>query len=318
MKKVSVFLITYNHEKYVAKAIESVIAQKVNFDFELIIGEDFSTDNTRAICEQYANKYPALIKLLPSGRNYGMMANARRILQICTGEYIAMCEGDDYWTDVLKLQKQVDFLDANPDFSICFSETEIIDELEWNLPEEQFYPKREKDTFTIEDFILSSMSIIPTATMLFRNLLPNPLPAFWEDASGGDIIIQLLIGDKGKARFMAEKMAVYRNHAGGITKSERMQLDENKEPVLKETLKCINEYLGFKYDKVFRVRFFEMSRMQLIYGARNKKGVERIKHYFKRMPDYIKYSDKINFKELIYYHFVLFFPSFLKLLKRKK
>ena len=84
------------------------------------------------------------------------------------------------------------------------------------------------------------------------------------------------------------------------------------------TFKSINEFLDLKYDKTFRIRFFEMARMQLVYGARNKKGLAKLRHYIKKMPEYIKYSDKINFKELVYYHFVLFFPGILRRLKHKK
>src|SRR5271157_2282730 len=114
MKLVSVFMITYNHEKFVGQAIESIVTQKVNFDFELIIGEDCSTDNTLDICNKYAKQYPDIIKLFPSEKNYGMMGNTVRVLYACTGKYIAMCEGDDYWCDPYKLQKQIDFLEANP------------------------------------------------------------------------------------------------------------------------------------------------------------------------------------------------------------
>src|ERR1700733_14979577 len=121
MKKVSVFMITYNHEKYVEQAIKSIVTQKVNFDFELVIGEDFSTDNTLAICKKYSARYPDIIKLLPSDKNHGLMGNAVRTLNACTGKYIAMCEGDDYWCDPYKLQKQVDFLETNSDYTICFS-----------------------------------------------------------------------------------------------------------------------------------------------------------------------------------------------------
>jgi len=112
---VSIICITYNHEPYIAEAIEGVLMQKCSFPIELVIGEDCSTDNTRKICEEYANK-SELIKLLPTETNLGMMPNFIRTLQSCTGKYIAMCEGDDYWTDPLKLQKQVDFLEANAEY----------------------------------------------------------------------------------------------------------------------------------------------------------------------------------------------------------
>src|ERR1043165_6575031 len=102
-KKVSVFMITYNHGPCIGQAIESIVTQKVNFDFELVIGEDKSPDNTLEVCLAYKAKYPKIINLLPSNRNYGMMGNTVRVLEACSGKYIAMCEGDDYWCDPLKL-----------------------------------------------------------------------------------------------------------------------------------------------------------------------------------------------------------------------
>lgn len=116
----SIVTITYNHEPYIAKTIEGVLMQQVNFPIELIIAEDCSTDGTRAICQRYAEEYPELIRLITSESNVGAIANERRAMLAARGKYIAFCEGDDYWTDPLKLQKQVDFLEAHPDYSVTF------------------------------------------------------------------------------------------------------------------------------------------------------------------------------------------------------
>ncbi|MDF1549683.1 MAG: glycosyltransferase, partial [Bacteroidales bacterium] len=124
--KLSVCMITYNHEKYIGQAIEGVLMQKTNFDIELLIGEDFSNDNTRNICMGYKNKYPDKIKLLLREKNIGMMRNFIQTLNTCKGKYIALCDGDDYWTDPLKLQKQVDFLEANPEYALCYHRVNIL------------------------------------------------------------------------------------------------------------------------------------------------------------------------------------------------
>lgn len=116
----SIVTITYNHEPYIAKTIEGVLMQQVNFPIEYIIAEDCSTDRTRKICEEYVAKYPKLINLLPSDHNLGAKENEYRAMKTARGKYIAFCEGDDYWTDPLKLQKQVDFLEAHPDYSVTF------------------------------------------------------------------------------------------------------------------------------------------------------------------------------------------------------
>jgi len=117
---VSVCMITYNHEEFISKAIEGVMMQQTSFPIELIIGEDCSTDSTHAICLKYKSKYPDKIKLRIQEFNLGMTQNFISTLQVSTGKYIAQCEGDDYWTDPYKLQKQVDFLEANEAYSVCF------------------------------------------------------------------------------------------------------------------------------------------------------------------------------------------------------
>ncbi len=195
MKKVSVLVITYKHEKYIGQALDSIVSQKANFEFEVVIGEDFSPDGTRAVCEQYAAKYPGLIRLLPSEHNHGAINNLLRTLRECKGEYVAICEGDDYWIDDHKLQKQVDFMDAHPDFTTCFTGVQIHDEMGWKQPDEYFFPKCEKDVYEMEDFITSEMNIIPTPTILFRNILPNPMPDFFLQALVGDMGTQLFLAD---------------------------------------------------------------------------------------------------------------------------
>ncbi|MBP5322509.1 MAG: glycosyltransferase [Bacteroidaceae bacterium] len=124
---VSVVTITYNHAPYIAKCIEGVVMQQVDFPMEFIIAEDCSTDGTRAICEEYAAKYPDLIRLITSERNVGYNPNELRAMRAARGKYIAYCEGDDYWTEPQKLQRQVDFLESHPDYSVCFHRCHHLD-----------------------------------------------------------------------------------------------------------------------------------------------------------------------------------------------
>ena len=116
----SIVTITYNHEQYIRQCIEGVLAQKTSFPIEFIIADDCSTDETKSICEEYAKNNPDIIRLISSSANVGAVENEQRALLAAKGKYIATCEGDDYWTDPLKLQKQVDFMAAHPDYSVCF------------------------------------------------------------------------------------------------------------------------------------------------------------------------------------------------------
>ncbi|HEX9927582.1 MAG TPA: glycosyltransferase, partial [Pyrinomonadaceae bacterium] len=126
--KVAVFMVAYNHARYIAQAIEGVLMQETDFPFKLFIGEDCSTDETRNICLSFKEKYPNKINLILNEKNLGGAPNALNVYKVCFeyGDYVAMCEGDDYWTDSRKLQRQIDFLEANPDFSVCFHPVKII------------------------------------------------------------------------------------------------------------------------------------------------------------------------------------------------
>jgi len=123
---VSVNMITYNHEPYIAQAIEGVLQQKTNFPFELVIGEDCSTDGTREIVFDYKKKYPDTIRVITSDKNVGACKNSLRTEKACRGKYIAYCEGDDYWHHPQKLQKQVDYLESHPECGLVFSDYHLL------------------------------------------------------------------------------------------------------------------------------------------------------------------------------------------------
>lgn len=203
---VSICMITYNHANYINQAIEGVLMQKTSFAIELIIGEDCSTDNTRKICEDYALKYPHIIRLLSAEKNLGIMPNLVRTLAACTGKYIAMCEGDDYWTDPLKLQKQVDFLESSPNFSAVAHNSKI------KYPNQIISNIKTKNEYTIFDFLESSC--VNTATLMFRNI--NNYPSWFFEVPFGDWALYILLAENGRFGFMQDEMSVYRIHNQGV------------------------------------------------------------------------------------------------------
>ncbi len=308
---VSVCTITYNHERYIAKAIEGVVNQKCNFTFEMVIGEDGSKDRTKAIIEEYAAKYPGIIVPLYAEKNQGAKLNATNSLMHCRGRYIAFLEGDDYWTDLNKLQRQFDFMETNPEYTMCFTRVDVIDEDE--QPATDPYPVLTKEDFDFDDIALAEKVFIPTPTMFFRNILPRPLPDFYVKAMSGDIAMHLLLSDKGKLKCLPGKTGIYREHPGGITKTEKARVEFAKE--LFNLFVRANEYFEFRHDKVIRERLLRMSKIKLIFGSKDLKGLDKLKYVRQNMPDYFKYSDKKNIKEMIYYTTLLFFPSLLKLKK---
>lgn len=216
----SVCLITYNHNKYIREAIDSVLMQKVNFTWELIIADDFSTDGTREIVLEYKEKYPDFIKLILQKKNVGPTQNWRDVITSPKSKYIAYFEGDDYWTDPYKLQKQVDFLEEHPEFSLCFHNALIIWEDRSQDPK-YFCAKNQKETSTIEDVV--EKWFIPTASMVFRKEYITHLPEWFKDVYNGDYALHLLLADKGKIGYIDKVMSVYRKNdralSGGIGKN---------------------------------------------------------------------------------------------------
>ena len=161
----SVVTVTYNHEPFIAKCIEGVLMQQVSFPIELVIGEDCSTDGTRRICQEYAEKYPDLIRLIISDSNVGGLANERRVMTAARGKYVAYCEGDDYWTDPLKLKKQVDFLESHPEYTASFHRFKQYDD-----SRKKFYDDSYGDMFDE-----GQDSVEVTEEMFFNKWITQPL-----------------------------------------------------------------------------------------------------------------------------------------------
>ena len=203
----SVCLITYNHENFIRQAIEGVLMQKVDFDWELIIAEDCSTDNTRTIVLEYKEKYPDFIKLILQEKNVGAAKNWMDLLSAPKSKYIAYFEGDDYWTDSLKLQKQVDFLEANLEYSMCFHQVGILRN---EKVEKDIISAHVPETTTILD--LAKGNYIHTCSVVFRNNLFAKFPEYFKKAPVGDYFLHLLNARYGAIKCFEEVMGAYRIH----------------------------------------------------------------------------------------------------------
>lgn len=209
--KVSVLTTTYNHEPFIAQNIIGVLAQQTDFDIEHIIGDDCSTDGTRAVVEHFWRQRPDVINPILRERNVGRRNNFMDCFYACQGEYIAIVEGDDYWTASHKLQVQADFLDANPDFAICFHALEHCSE-EGSQPPR--INRRSRTRYTLDDLLESN--IVPTCTMMFRNHLFAQFPAWFADVPAGDWPLSVLNAQHGDIGYIDEVMAVQRIHSGGV------------------------------------------------------------------------------------------------------
>ena len=209
---VSIFILTYNQEHFIAQTIESILMQKTNFKYQLVIGEDCSTDNTRIICEKYVVYNASRIKLLPSlDKNIGLIANYMRTIKECDGKYIAICDGDDYWIDENKLQKQVDCLEQNPQFSIVYTN---VRKLFPNGEIKDSFVLGQKQNSSFEDLIFDNF--IPSVSVLFKNIQKeSEFPDWIVNFPYGDWPTYLwTIKDRGEIYFLDEVTAIYRMDIG--------------------------------------------------------------------------------------------------------
>lgn len=192
--------------------------QETLFPFELVIGEDCSSDGTRKIVRRYAEAYPDIIHPLYNERNQGMHRNFQTVLAACRGEYIALLEGDDYWADPLKIQKQADFLESCPEYPICFHPVFILDERTGERRLTYCGAPGIKEYYTLDDLLRSS-NFIPTASTLFRNFFVQKYPDWYGKCPYADFplhILNLYLSECEKVGFINEAMAVYRTHSGGV------------------------------------------------------------------------------------------------------
>lgn len=207
---VSIHMMTYNHARYVAQAIEGVVMQETNFDYQLVIGDDCSSDETSKICKEYQAKYPEKIKLILREKNIGAYANMVDIFNNCTGKYIAMCEGDDYWIDPMKLQKQIDILEHNPQYTMVVSNRKQL-YADGRLVNDDY----KKRIFTNKDILYG---IIPaTQTMVFKN--DSTLLEFFNNNKeffSGDRMIAYHYSLRGDIYSMPDYTAVYRHSGVGV------------------------------------------------------------------------------------------------------
>jgi glycosyltransferase involved in cell wall biosynthesis len=268
--KLSVMMITYNHERFIAQALESVLAQRVNFDFEVVVGEDCSTDRTREILIDFHRRYPDRIVPLLREKNLGAMRNLQETLASCRGQYVALLEGDDYWISDDKLQKQVDFLDAHPDRAICCSRAQVevvgdgksgslrpqagrvfpvspdsarASEVSGLLP----VAPRAAGAYTVKDLLTENFVMTCTAVYRWGGVLP--LPSWFFALSLGDLPLHAMVAKQHKIELMDDCTAVYRIHGGGIWSSRdtASQFRENA-----HMLKALNRCLNYQYNHSIR------------------------------------------------------------------
>lgn len=272
--KLSVILITYNHEKYIRKALDSVLSQETDFPFEVVIGEDCSPDDTRNICKEYKKKYPDQVRIVNRDKNTGRPTlNVYETTMKCRGEYLAYLEGDDYWTDPHKLQKQVDFLEAHPEYIACTHAHKMIDDEGNDITDEEILKISElykwSGEFTMEQFKTSGHWPGHYATVVSRNIYKKKkhdytiLYKSHDFVDDGQILLFLLM--EGNIFRLDDEMSVWRyvRRSGGNSWTSRsMKRNIQKEDIAMSMtlMKWLEDEYGLTdYAKVKAQRDFETS-----------------------------------------------------------
>lgn len=209
--KISIAIVTYNHERYIAQALDSALNQNLS-DFEIVIGEDCSTDSTKLIVQKYQQAYPKIIRLRCHEKNIGARANMQDVLLRCSGEFIAILDGDDYWTDANKLKKQIGLMDNDTTLALCFHPTQLLNEEQAQISEK---------SINSSDLSLAKLlrhNPVPSVSIVYRRQFIPEFPD-WMMANPdlpGDHFIVLSARLAGGIGFLKDTMSVYRQHDQGV------------------------------------------------------------------------------------------------------
>lgn len=257
---VSVCVMTYQHVDYIKDCLDGVLMQKTDFPIEILLGEDDSTDSTREICLEYAKKHPDKIRLFLHHRENNIVINGTPTgrfnllynLYSAKGKYIALCEGDDYWINPRKLQKQVDFLNANQDCSLCGHHTKVIFEDE-SKPEVIWGPKdfSKSHKYSLTDMLEDKLPHPHLQSVMFRISVVEDIPDWTFEASFGDWVIRLLCAYNGKIGFIPGVMGVYRKNAIVSWSSNNRNIEWHRKRIDNriKVYELFNEYSNFKFNK---------------------------------------------------------------------
>lgn len=315
---VSIVCITYNHENYIEDAINGFLMQKTDFNFEILIHDDASTDNTAKIIRKYEEKYPNLIKVIYQKENqYSKGISPSKILyDKAKGKYIAVCEGDDYWIEENKLQKQVDYMEKHKNCTFCF--TNAIKKFVKTNREEIFIKQTElnKKVFNLENFDIGELAefdFIPTASFIFPKKNLNSMPKFYYiPFVAGDFKLKLACTYQGYAHFINEPMVVYRI---GVSNSiTTIWEKENKEKEIERWERFI-KLIDQIDDETKNIYHKNLDRLKIQYESWNL-YLKRDKKLLSQR--YLEYYENLSLKNKITLNLYLKYYPIYKFLKKIK
>lgn len=283
--EISVLCITYKHEAFIRQALDGFVSQKVNVPFEIIIGNDCSPDSTETIINEYVHNYPNIIVPVTHTVNIGAAKNFASIVNRIHGRYVAICDGDDFWTDPLKLQKQYDFLENHQDYTVCFHKVRQLFE-DHSQPDvicgpEQYLPDvaAQRDYFIFEDLL--RINVISSLSVMYRWKLGTSLPSWMLNYAICDLPLHLIHADTGKIGYINEEMGSYRRHSGGSWwNHESLEHRKKNTASYISLLEHVNAYLNNRHDKIFIpiLRILKQDLQEL-----EKEGTQGLPTFFSKL-----------------------------------
>ncbi len=285
---VSVITLAFNHEKYIRQCLDGIVFQKTNFLFELLIHDDASTDNTANIIREYQAKYPQILKPIFQKENQyskGGNLGARFIYPKAKGKYLALCEGDDYWTDPNKLQRQVDFLESHPNYSLCVHKAICFNDRKQAF--ESCFPKiHEEIDFTVKDIISGGGGFFSTNSMLYRADCQS-FESIWSLCPVGDYPLAIKLALKGKVRYFPEIMSCYRTFAKGSWSVRTLCGKDAKEKrskfikAMDVFLNALDKFTHDKYTKEIKNKI-DLNHFKLYWDFKMWNKLKKTTHYKQR------------------------------------
>lgn len=317
---VSICSITYNHEKYISEAIDSFLMQETDFPFEVVIDDDCSTDNTAICIKEYIDKFPNIIKANLRNKNVGMMDNFFENIQRARGEYIAFCEGDDYWTEPKKLQIQIDLMKKYPELKMSFHPAyELKDSRRTGIVLSE-YGENNK-FFTTSEVIQGEGHFSPTASLIIKRDVISDLPDFCYESPIGDYMIQIFASLSAGALYIGTPMSIYRRgHEGSFSSIDRnMSTEQYITDEVRARLTTIdflentNNYLNRQYNNVFTQEITKRFLMLSLFYLENG----RIDEFKQEIEKSFKKTKEATLFHQIFYHF-RHFPQVLKIIYQNR
>ncbi len=287
---VTVAVTTFNMEAYIAEGLDSWLAQETTFPFNIVISDDGSTDGTCDVVLKYMEKHPN-IRLISTG-HIGKMPNFIRSLKESKGKYIALCDGDDYWIDTKKLQKQFDFMEAHPDFSECFTNSYVLDTTtgEKKIAKTQIWDVAEtKGLLSHRDDDNVQMSPGHTSTFFYRNQYLQDYPEWMYGDVMTDFPLYMLMSRYGKAKFINDVTSVYRHRPDGVSSKGWNSTKANERRIF--VYENVNRDFGYKYKKIIHPilagYYYNLGKRLYKTGYRLK-GLSAICKAFRYCPAVVK------------------------------